>query len=289
MSKTSSLHPKNKNRDRYDMPSLVSAHKPLQDLVFENKYGDLTIDFSDPVAVKALNKALLSFYYGIENWDFPDENLCPPIPGRADYLHYLADLIGEGKKKILDVGCGATCIYPIIGVVEYGWEFVGSDIDKDSLVHAKQIVDANDVLKDKVKFIHQPDFRHFFKDIIGADDHFDAVMCNPPFHKSIDNAKAISAQKVSNLKKQRTENVVMNFSGKASELSYQGGEYNFVNSMIYESKVYAQNVTWFTSLVSRKENLNGLYVQLGKMNVKDHKVIDMGTGNKKTRILAWTF
>ena len=110
MPNTSSLHPRNKNRERYDMPTLTHENESLRDLVFENKYGDLTINFSDPKAVKSLNKALLAHYYGIKNWDFPDENLCPPIPGRADYLHYLSDLIGEGEKKVLDVGCGATCI-----------------------------------------------------------------------------------------------------------------------------------------------------------------------------------
>lgn len=285
----SNLHHKNKNNSSYDMEALSAKTPALKEFIFKNKYGNLSIDFSKPKAIKLLNQAILALDYGIENWDFPAENLCPPIPGRADYIHHLAELIGSGKKKILDVGCGATIVYPILGVVEYGWEFVGSDISESSLKNAQQIIQANEALKGKIKLKLQKNKHAYFEGIIENSENFDAVMCNPPFHKSMEEALAKTKQKVSNLNKSEDVPFTRNFSGQAEELSYPGGEYNFVNSMIYKSKAYAQRVGWFTSLVSKKENLNGLYVQLGKMNVADHKVIDMGTGNKKSRILAWKF
>ena len=75
------LHPRNKNREQYDLAELLKEIPKLKKHIKPNKYGEDSIRFSDPTAVKLLNKALLSNYYGIKNWDFPDTNLCPPIPG----------------------------------------------------------------------------------------------------------------------------------------------------------------------------------------------------------------
>jgi len=157
---TTRLHSRNKNRERYDLNALTTSNPELVNYVKPNKYGEDSVDFSNPVAVKALNKALLNHYYGIKNWEFPDENLCPPIPGRADYIHQIADVLAENnfdtiprgdKITCLDIGVGASCIYPIIGVTEYGWKFIGSDIDPKSIESAKNIVNSNSSLKDKIE------------------------------------------------------------------------------------------------------------------------------------------
>ena len=115
----SGLHPRNRHRSRYDFPALIASCPALAPFVKPNAWGDVSVDFADPAAVKMLNRALLQHFYGIEHWDIPADYLCPPIPGRADYLHHLADLLatsngGEiprGKGvAILDVGVGANCI-----------------------------------------------------------------------------------------------------------------------------------------------------------------------------------
>jgi 23S rRNA (adenine1618-N6)-methyltransferase len=150
------LHARNKNREQYDLSALIETNPELKGYLKPNKLGKDSVDFSNPIAVKTLNKALLNHYYGIKNWDFPDENLCPPIPGRADYIHHVADVLSEhnfgnipmgDKVTCLDVGVGANCIYPIIGVTEYGWNFIGSDIDPKSIECAEQIVNANASMK----------------------------------------------------------------------------------------------------------------------------------------------
>ena len=92
------LHPRNKNRERYDLDALIVAIPELKNHVKPNKFGADSVDFSNPIAVKLLNRALLSHYYGIKNWNFPKENLCPPIPGRADYLHLIVDLLSESNS-----------------------------------------------------------------------------------------------------------------------------------------------------------------------------------------------
>ena len=104
--------------------------------------------------MRVLNRALLANYYGVKFWDIPEGYLCPPIPGRADYIHYIADLLAQtthvnadntplaGKEiHALDIGTGASAIYPIVGNSgeSYGWRFTASDIDPISVNTAASI------------------------------------------------------------------------------------------------------------------------------------------------------
>jgi len=94
------LHPRNKHRERYDFKLLSEACPDLKQFVKLNDYGDESIDFFNPEAVKMLNKALLMHFYDVVEWDIPEGYLCSPIPGRADYVHYVADLLGRDRKSI---------------------------------------------------------------------------------------------------------------------------------------------------------------------------------------------
>src|ERR1035437_1265681 len=87
------LHPRNRHRERYDFTLLCKSYPDLKRYVALNAYNDESIDFSNAEAVKALNKALLKHYYDISFWDIPAGYLCPPIPGRADYIHHIAELL----------------------------------------------------------------------------------------------------------------------------------------------------------------------------------------------------
>lgn len=292
------LHIRNKNRERYDLKALVIAEPSLADHIKPNKYGDDSVDFSNPVAVKLLNKALLHHYYGIKNWDFPEDNLVPPIPGRADYLHYMADLLSQSnfgiipdgdKITCLDIGVGANCIYPIIGVSEYGWDFIASDIDPKSIESAEKIVNDNEQLQNKVVCKLQEDPTSYFSGIINEDQKIDLTVCNPPFHSSTEEAEKGTKRKVRNLSGKKVETPEPNFAGISSELICEGGESGFIHQMILESEKFSKNCYWFSTLVSKKSNLKGIYKTLGNLEVKNVKTIPMGTGNKSTRIIAWTF
>lgn len=292
------LHPRNRNLERYDLGALLEVSTELKNHVRPNKYGKDSIDFSNPKAVRSLNTALLNHYYDIEYWDFPEENLCPPVPGRADYIHYTADLLAEnnfGKipkgKKItcLDVGVGASCIYPIIGVTEYDWDFIGSDIDQASIESAKAIVNTNKTLKGKVECRHQENPNDFFYGVLDREERVDFVICNPPFHASQEEAQKGTRRKVKNLSGKKEKNPTMNFSGVNSELIYDGGESRFISNMMKESKKFSNNVLWFSTLVSKQSNLKGAEKTLKKLGVSEFRTINMGTGNKSTRIVAWTF
>ena len=294
----SRLHSRYKNRERYDLEALKSSEPALKSHIIPNKFGVESIDFSNPISVKLLNKALLNHYYGIKSWDFPDENLCPPIPGRADYLHHIADLLGESnfgtipigdKITCLDVGVGASCIYPIIGVVEYDWNFIGSDIDSKSIASAQQIVNSNSVLRDKIECRLQKKSKDIFLGILGKEDTIDLIICNPPFHSSIEDALKGTRRKIKNLTGKKVKIPELNFSGISNELICDGGEYQFILNMIEESKKFSKSCYWFSTLVSKQSNLKRIYKLLEITKVNQIKRIALGTGNKSSRIVAWTF
>lgn len=292
------LHSRNKNRERYDLGALTTSNPELKNYIMPNKFGGESVDFSNPIAVKLLNKALLNYYYGIKYWEFPDKNLCPPIPGRADYIHHIADLLGESnlgaipigdKITCLDVGVGASCIYPIIGVTEYGWNFIGSDIDPKSLASAQNIVNSNSSIKDKIECRLQKNSKNIFYGIIRKEEKIELIICNPPFHSSIEEAQKGTRRKIKNLSGKKAKTPLLNFAGIGNELVCDGGEYKFIKNMIKESEKFSKNCLWFSTLVSKHSNLKGIYKFLENIEAKQIKTIPMETGNKSNRIVAWTF
>jgi 23S rRNA (adenine1618-N6)-methyltransferase len=294
-----SFHPRNPHQGRYDFGLLSDTVAELKSHLKLNPAGGQTIDFSDPGAVLCLNRALLTQFYGIKHWAIPSGYLCPPIPGRADYLHYAADLLAEfnggkvptGKEvRVLDIGTGANCIYPIIGSQSYGWRFVGTEINDLSVKTASLIVESNRGLSPFVKIVKQADPGSIFRGIISRNDHFDLTLCNPPFHASRKDAQVGSQRKVRNLAKGRTAKgpAQLNFSGQQGELWCPGGEVAFITTMIRESIEFAPQVGWFTSLVSNGDNLRILKRELEKCGVKQVRVIPMSQGKKVSRLLAWS-
>lgn len=294
----SNMHPRNRNRERYDLKTLCNLIPELTNYIKPNKYGEESIDFANPTAVKLLNKALLKHYYKIDYWEFTDENLTPPIPGRADYIHRMADLLAEknfGKiptgEQItcFDIGVGASCIYPIIGVTEYDWHFIASDIDEKSIFSATNIMNHNDSLKGKITCRLQPNPKDVLFGIIDKEEKFDLSVCNPPFHSSTEEAEDGTRRKIRNLSGKDSKKPTLNFAGISSELICDGGENKFIQNLVRESEKFSRNCFWFSTLVSKQSHLKSIYKALDKVKAEMIRTIPMGTGNKSTRIVAWTF
>lgn len=306
------LHPRNKHRERYDFALLAEANSALNAWIKPNAYGEISIDFANPVAVKALNKALLKHFYQINDWDIPPNYLCPPIPGRADYVHHLADLIRVDSNqrasthdfsgnpalntsiRVLDIGMGANMVYPLIGHREYGWQFVGVDIDQTALNNANHIISKNAL--DKMMTLRlQTNEKAIFKGVIHSSEAFTLTMCNPPFHTSMAEAMKGSQRKLRNLNPNKSTSTksnkapTLNFGGHHAELYCEGGELAFIRQMINESRIFAQQSIWFTTLVSKATHLPNLQHQLKAIGALEVKIINMQQGQKQSRILAWTF
>ncbi len=283
------LHPRNKHQGRYHFEILAEKFPDLKTFLSYNRHQEISIDFANPKAVKVLNQALLITIYGLKFWDIPDQFLCPPIPNRADYIHYLADLIGtprpDNPVHVLDIGSGANCIYPLLGYLEYNWNVVGTESNPVSYQAAKTILDQNSIPPTKIEIRLQPDPTKIFHHMIQPGEFYHATLCNPPFHASAEEAAGVNLKKWRNLGKA----AVTNFGGQHSELWCPGGEVAFVSQMIEESAHYKNQCRWFTSLLSKKTSLNPIYDFLRKRKVNEWKTIEMEQGQKKGRFVAWTF
>lgn len=285
------LHPRNFHNKPYNFQELILKVPELKLFIVKNREGMDTLQFANQKAVYFLNKALLLHFYKVNFWDIPDQNLVPPVPGRADYIHYLADLLNvddSHKINILDIGTGASLIYPLIGSSVYNWNFIATDSEPKSIKVAQKIIDENLHLRLKIILRLQSDKNKILSGIVNETDYFDAVMCNPPFFKSKKEAQAQTLRKLKGLSKNKTKNLINNFSGNNNELWCKGGELLFVKNYIKESISYKTQVGWFTSLISNQDNLKPLQAELKKLT-KEMKIINMEQGNKKSRILAWKF
>ena len=293
------LHKRNAHRDRYDLDALSVTNPDLKPYVRLNRFDDQSIDFADPHAVKMLNRSLLLHFYGIKYWDIPERYLTPAVPGRADYIHNIADLMAsknEGviptgpKVKCLDIGVGANCVYPIIGNHAYSWAFVGSDIDEEAIKSANNIIGQNENLKGQIETRLQDDKKQMFDTVIKDKEMFDLVVCNPPFYANLHEARYGSLKKINNLAKETTFGPPkLNFAGRSNELWYKGGEKKFIRRMIEQSEAFGKRVFWFSSLVSKHENLDYFYNQIEDIGAYELNTLKMGQGNKRSRVIAWTF
>ncbi len=302
------MHTRNRHQARYDFAELIRHCPALASYMINAPDGHATIDFASPQAVRLLNRALIASQYGIAHWQFPDGYLCPPIPGRADYVHGLADLLAQDNGGViprgpalcaLDIGVGASAIYPLLGQVEYGWRFLGSEIDAQALHSARAIVAAN-ALGALIELRPQMDKNRIWTGLLQPGEKLDLTLCNPPFHSSADEAAQGSARKWQNLAKGQvsrhgkpvergSDAPALNFGGQAHELYCRGGEAAFVRQMVSESLALADSVCWFTSLIAKSGHLSALYAQLKRLGAQEVRTIDMAQGQKKSRFIAWTF
>ena len=301
------LHPRNCHRAPYDFPSLIRSSPELQRFRVPHPLGGDTIDFANPAAVTALNRALLKHHYGLAHWDIPRGYLCPPIPSRADYLHHIADLLAADNANniprgpfvpVLDIGVGANCVYPLIGTHEYGWRFVGTDIDPAAVKWANQLASDNPAVAANIECRLQPSPRHLFENVVRRGERFALSICNPPFHASPAEAAAGTLRKLRNLRASSSPNAakpskpvipVLNFGGQSTELWCDGGEAAFIQRMIVQSARQPELCTWFTTLVSKRGNLPAIYRELKNARALDVRTIAMFAGQKQSRLVAWTF
>lgn len=289
------LHPANPHK-RYDFTALCQSLPALSAFLLTTPVGETSINFADPKAVKTLNQALLVHHYQLSHWDLPEGYLCPAVPGRLDYLLHLQDLLQQSHQgklpkrrhlTVLDIGCGANLIYPLLAVRALGWRAIASDIDGKALAHARQLITEHQ-LQAQIELRAQPDSQSIFDGLLKPGDYVDVTLCNPPFHSSAAEAALGSSRKRQNLGL-ASDAAALNFAGQAHELWCPGGEAEFIRRMIQQSQAVGQQVYWFSCLVAKKQHLPAIQQQLRELGVTAWQVVEMAQGNKQSRFICWSF
>jgi 23S rRNA (adenine1618-N6)-methyltransferase len=125
--------------------------------------------------------------------------------------------------------------------------------------------------------------------VLDREAQIDFVICNPPFHASIAEAQQGSRRKFKNLSGRKVDQPELNSSGINTELIYSGSEYRFIQNLVRQSEKYARNCLWFFTLVSKQSNLKKIHCLLERTGAFQIRTIAMGTGNKSSRLVAWSF
>ncbi len=291
------MHPNNPFKTDYALLELAELVPALKNHFIQTKAAKLSLDFSQPEAVKNLNKALLMQQYNIRYWDLPTGYLTPPVPGRLDYLLYLADLLAEsnagvvptGKEvRLLDIGCGAACIFPLLAQSHFRWLAVGTEVDAKALKAARAIAQMNPSLKGKVEIRQQTSTEQLFAGVTTAEERFDCCVCNPPFYESAEEARRVNQRKWQQLPSARAGSG-RNFGGQSHELHRPGGEKAFAIQLVKESQDRPKLCTWFSIMLSNKAHETPVYQALLRAKAARVEVLPLQIGNKETRAIAWRF
>eukprot|EP00210_Caulerpa_lentillifera_P001543 g1481.t1 len=245
----------------------------------QNNHGYSTMDFADPVATLQLTKTLLKEYYDI-TWDIPVGHLVPPLPCRAKYnawIHDLLQLSSPDRNSVrgLDIGCGANCIYPLLGAATYGWNFIGTDITAEAVLHANANRDRNPRIGHLINIIKIPEScQDILIPVVQEYGDFHFSMCNPPFFSSIEEA---------------SQNQKTAFGGTMEEMVHPGGELAFVNKILQESIQLQAHIHWYTVMLGKKTTFKQIRAQLHSLGAVAIRTSTLLQGKITRWTIAWSF
>lgn len=179
------MHPRNIfGQKQPDFKELALKHPQFRQNCSIGIGNKISYNFHNPEAIRILTEVLLREYFQL-NVSLPKNSLVPRVPQRLNYILLIEDLLianNLNKPSGIDIGTGASCIFPLLGAKIYSWRFVATEINHESMVIAIQNVKQND-LCDKIQIVHSKE--SFFEAALSLNENqnksFSFSMCNPPF------------------------------------------------------------------------------------------------------------
>jgi 23S rRNA A1618 N6-methylase RlmF len=246
----------------------------------------------------SLTRGLLQAYFKLQLPHLESKHLCPPVPNRFFYLHWIDTHLLNGNRAQrlncgMDIGTGATCIYPLLAAKFFKYNMAASEIDNDALALARLNVTANQ-LNHKIRLLEVPPshsqqpslppggpVERALRACGGGQTHrFDFIMTNPPFYdpESMEHCTPRAGDG-----RDRTSMTV-------SEGSYPNGEIGFVTEMIADSLQARQSSLWFSSMLGKKTSLVKLEKLLIHLLGPAHvETTEYGPGQYTRWFVAWNF
>lgn len=318
-----SIHPGNRYAEKPpDFTQLALLYPSFAAFVFHSRSGRPTIDWKDFNATRELTRVLLLHDHGV-NWWIPDGQLCPTVPNRLNYIHWINDLLSSeiipsvqgltDRVRGFDIGTGANCIYPLLGASLFGWSFVGSDVTEVALEWATKNVESNPHLFELIEIRNATDpsyyggFKSNTREAVN-DGHPELCIgekAQPPCHGLKEpSTLPILVGVVKDDESfefcmcnppffERIEEAGLNpktsCEGTPEEMVYPGGERAFITRIIEDSVVLKHSFRWFTTMVGRKANLKFLISKIREVGVSIVKTSEFVQGHTARWGLAWSF
>ncbi|OON14566.1 hypothetical protein X801_09641, partial [Opisthorchis viverrini] len=286
------MHPRNFYRTKKpNFKELAQKYDFFQEVAISDEHGRVSLDFKIPAHLSALSKALLLEDFNL-NVEFPLDRLVPTVPLRLNYILWLEDVIKSFTKPtdqvvILDIGVGASCIYPLLGAKCNGWRFVGTEIDARNMSVACSNVQRNS-LQNLVKLIQIKDGASSLDAVFShgtpPESYLTAVMANPPFFCGTSDAVGTTTNRSITRPASKTVS-----SAARHECQTQGGEVLFGMRLARDSVKYATRVGVFTVMLGKKSSVVPLKRILKKLNIPRISVYELCQGRIMRWGLAWTF
>lgn len=266
---------------------LAEEYKQFAPYVQKGQSGKSFVNFKDPASLRALSCVLLEKYFNI-SIEVPLDRLIPTIPLRLNYIHWIEDLLSNANKDGgdvfgIDIGCGASCVYSLLGHRINNWKFVVTEIDEESKQYAVANVNRNKMADDiTLVKVDNKDAAPLSVVLANTDQQvFHFCMCNPPFYDEVDETPLNRTDHRPPPDSISTAN--------ENESVTKGGEVEFVKKMISDSLVLKGKIKWYTSMVGKKSSLKPLKLYLEENGVKKHTMTIFKQGKTTRWGIAWTF
>ncbi|KAI9063839.1 S-adenosyl-L-methionine dependent methyltransferase, partial [Trametes sanguinea] len=283
------MHARNPYRTPPDFLALAEAYPPLKPHIVFARNG-ATIDFKNETAQRLLTEAILLRDFALKV-ELPPGRLCPPVPNRLNYILWLEDVVATTTLALgldrdravrgLDVGTGASAIYPLLGCrTNPTWSFTATELDELSLRFARQNVERND-LQHRISVLSADPSGPIFAPLKNSDVIYDFTMCNPPFYGSREEVLQSAEAK------EFEPNAVC--TGADVEMITPGGEAAFVGRMVEESLELRDRCRWFTSMLGKMSSLTSIVQSLRSKEVENYAISELVQGQTRRWVIAWSF
>ena len=283
------IHERNPYKVPPDFKELAVECPEFRSVLKTELNGKLSLDWKDRDAVRVLTLTLLKRDFGLDV-RIPPGNLVPTLPLRFNYLLWLEDLMAANEGSNLhsdfncsepfglDVGVGASCVYPLLAAKHFKWHVLGSDVDPESLASARENVARNN-LEERVELFHQDPEGPVFEEAISRSPSkkLAFTLCNPPFYEG---------SQTSPVRAPRHEKPA----GKVNEMTTPGGEVALVERMIQESLKLKNSVLFFTCMVGHKGSLKEIKKVFHSLFTNVHfSTTEFCQGRTMRWGVAWSF
>ncbi|CAG5136646.1 unnamed protein product [Candidula unifasciata] len=286
MSLNKFMHPR--NRYKNSKPSFLHLALKYPDFrahTTQDASGKVILDFKNADALRALTTCLLKEDFGL-SVELPADRLVPTLPLRLNYIHWLEDIVGTNENIWgIDVGTGASCVYPLLAAKMNKWHFLATEADPENVFYANKNVAANGFQEFiYVKKVSAEDILIAPLQTFTVRTQFDFCMCNPPFF-----ADHMEAQAITNTRSADRPEASTLSTASPQECIAQGGEVGFVRQMIDESTVLRDKIRVFTSMVGKKSSLAPLKAELLHQKVAKYSTTEFCQGKTMRWGIAWTY
>ncbi|XP_071944502.1 RNA N(6)-adenosine-methyltransferase mettl16-like [Antedon mediterranea] len=283
------MHPRNIYfNNPPDFAKLCEKYPDFKSHTLTSSSAKVNIDFKDPEALRSLTCTLLKEDFGLDV-HLPIDRIIPTVPLRLNYILWIEDLLRKSDIPLdrqitgIDIGCGSSCIYPLLGFKLNNWKFIASEVDSLSLQYAKENVQENNA--ENFITVYEAVENTMLLEIIAdnprPDYHF--TMCNPPFFGNMLEAQGILSRSMDRAEPKSV------CTAAEIECIADGGEVEFVKRMIQDSLKLRHKVLWFTSMVGKKASLPLIKQDLHKHKISHFTTTEFCQGRTMRWGVAWTF